>query len=320
VPLSTPSARTARSLPRPRTAAGDVRRVGVEVELGGLDEKTVADAVRDVCGGTITDATRGRVVKSSAIGDVEVYLDSRFLNEAKDGIGAKMRELAGAVVPVEIVTAPLRPDQIGDLDSLMAHLRDLGATGTNAGVLLGFGVHFNPEVTGETLDDILPTLTAYALAEDALRAEARIDLSRRALPFVDPYPRALVDALARGGIRSVPALIDLYLKHAASRNYGLDMLALFTHLDRDRVAATMDLTPIGARPTYHLRLPDCRIDEPGWSLVLEWNRWVRVEQIAADPDLLAKLAKGWQDHRAHLTSLRGDWAETSGNLISEAGL
>ena len=307
-------------LPRPDTASGDPRRVGVEVELGGLPEPRVAEAVREELGGEIVGARRGVTVEGGRLGDVEVYLDSRFLNEAKEGIGAKMRELAGSVVPVEIVTEPIAPADIAVLDGLMARLRGLGATGTKAGVLLGFGVHFNPEVTGETLDDILPVLTAFALCEDHLRAEADIDLSRRLLPFVDPYPRALLDALAAGGVSSLPKLIDTYLDHAASRNHGLDMLALFAHLDRDRVAARMDMTPISARPTYHLRLPDCRIDEADWSLALEWNRWVRIERIAADTALLARLTEAWKAHRNALVTTRGDWADTSGKLIAEAGL
>lgn len=308
-----------KELPEPRTRSGDLRRVGVEVELGGLSEARVAEIVKQELGGEIDNRpAQGRLVRGSRLGDVEVYLDSRYLADADSGLEKRIRELAAAVVPVEIVTGPVHPSDIPTLDAVMQTLRGAGATGTNAGIFLGFGVHFNPEVTGTDLSDILPTLTAFALYEDALRATAKIDLSRRALPFVDPYPRALVDALAQGDIADMEALIDLYLQKAPSRNHALDMLALFTHLDPDRVGAVMDLTPIGARPTYHYRLPDCRIDEDDWSLVLEWNRWVLIEQIAARPDLLDRLRQGWIAHRASYTTLRGDWAVTSQKLVQEA--
>ncbi|MFZ5962675.1 amidoligase family protein [Thalassococcus sp. BH17M4-6] len=317
---ASPNRASRDTLPITTTASGDPRRVGVEVELGGLPEERVAQAVADTLGGTAGQAKRGLLVEGTRLGDVQVYLDSRFLNEAKDGLKGHMRELAGSVVPIEIVTEPLEPSDFDPLDDLMDHLRELGATGTTAGVLLGFGVHFNPEVTGETLDDILPVLTAFALCEDALRQEAGIDLARRVLPFVDPYPRALLDALAQGAISEMAQLIDIYLAHAASRNYALDMLALFTHLDYDRVAAVMDMAPISGRPTYHYRLPDCRIDEADWSLTLEWNRWVRVERIAADAELLEQLKSGWKKHRAALTTTRGDWTRESARMIKDAGL
>ncbi len=308
-----------QDLPTPRNMQGDLRRVGIEVELGGLSEERVAEIVKDALGGEIDNRpSQGRLVRNSSLGDIEVYLDSRYLADAETHLEKRIRELAAVVVPVEIVTGPLTPAQIPVLDDLLQTLRGAGATGTNAGVFLGFGVHFNPEVTGTELSDVLPVLTAFALYEDALRSEADIDLSRRALPFVDPYPRALIDALAKGDIKDMSALIDLYLKRTPSRNHALDMLALFTHLDAEKVGKTMDLEPISARPTYHYRLPDCRIDEDGWSLALEWNRWVLIERIAANPALLDQLKAGWLEHRASLTSLRGDWAKTSRRMVQEA--
>ncbi|MGY9049146.1 MAG: amidoligase family protein [Rhodobacterales bacterium] len=303
----------------PRTNAGEIRRVGVEVELGGLSEERVAEIMQQDLGGDIdTRPEQGSVLRGSSLGDVEVYLDSRYLADAETQLEKCIREIAAAVVPVEIVTAPLQPSDIPKLDAVLQSLRRAGATGTNAGIFLGFGVHFNPEVTGTDLSDVLPILTAFALYEDALRDEAHIDLSRRALPFVDPYPRALVDALARGGIADMTALIDLYLKKAPSRNHALDMLALFTHLDPDRVGKVMDLKPIGARPTYHYRLPDCRMDEDDWSLALEWNRWVTVEKIAQNAALLDQLKDGWKKHRGSFTSLRGDWTKASRTMVQAA--
>src|SRR3546814_9457337 len=39
---------------------------------------------------------------------------------------------------------------------------------------------------------------------------------------------------------------------------------------------------IKARPTFHYRLPNARLADPQWSIVREWNLWVRVERLAHD--------------------------------------
>ncbi|MDU8911975.1 amidoligase family protein [Aestuariicoccus sp. MJ-SS9] len=311
--------RDLKTLPTPTTTDEGRRRVGIEVELGGLPEAKVAEILRQELGGEVRkDPEKGLKVCGSAIGDIEVYLDSRPLYKLKSELGEAVQNIARHVVPIEFVTGPIAPEDIPRLDAVMAALRAAGATGTSAGILLGFGVHLNPEVTGEGLGDVLPTLTAFALAEDAMRAEMQIDMSRRALPFVDPYPRKLIDALVSDPPASMEALIDLYLDLAPSRNFALDMLSFFAHVDRDRVAAVMDMESISPRPTYHYRLPDCRIDEDGWDLALEWNRWAHIEDIAANAPLMKALKSAWRVHRASLTTTRGDWAKTSARLIEEA--
>ncbi|SLN37388.1 Putative amidoligase enzyme [Roseivivax jejudonensis] len=295
-------------LPRPDTREGTPRRVGVEIELGGLEERRVAEIAADTLGGEIgLGGEKGFVVQGSAAGDLEIYLDTALLKRPEGWLGESLHSVARTVVPVEIVTSPIAPADIAALDRLLGALHAAGATGTASGLFAGYGVHFNPEVVSTDLSDVQPVLSAYAFCEDALRREMEIDIARRALPFVDPYPRALLDGLAKGVIPDMAALIDLYLERAPSRNHGLDMLCLFAHIDRDRVAQKLDLSSIAARPTFHYRLPDCRIDEPDWSLALEWNRWVRIERIAEDSGLVRELAREWRAHRDSLTSVRGDW-------------
>ncbi|MCA0963337.1 amidoligase family protein [Salipiger bermudensis] len=308
-------------LPHPRNAEGNPRRVGVEVEFSGLTEEKAARVLAETLGGAASEEKPGEwSVTGTGLGDFECYLDSAPLNKMdRDGIGKPLRELARSVVPVEIVTDPVEIDQIPALDEALAALAKAGATGTSRGVLLGFGVHFNPEVSAPTFEAIAPVLTAYALLEDHLRRSAGIDISRRMLPWVDPYPRNLIDRLAAEDAPSdMTSLIDTYLKLAPSRNHGLDMLCLFAHIDKDRVARVMSMEQIQPRPTYHWRLPDCRIDEPGWSLALEWNRWVLVERVAADEGLLQALKEAWRDHRDSLTSIRSDWARRVSSMVMSA--
>lgn len=297
-----------RPLPRAETARGTPRYVGVEIEFGGLTETVVADTIASECGGTIGEREgKGLVVRDSELGDVEIYLDSAYLSKPETRFEENLHELARTVVPIEIVTSPILPEKIEALDDALRALRDRGATGTASGITAGFGVHFNPEIVSDELPDILPVLSTFAFCEDTLRRDMGLDLSRRVLPFVDPYPRTLLDGLAAGGLHGVGSLIDLYLERAGSRNHGLDMLCLFAHLDEDRVAARMDLSSISSRPTFHYRLPDCRIDEDRWSLALEWNRWVRIEELAEDAGLLRELGREWKLHRASYTTMRSDW-------------
>ncbi|MHA7874553.1 amidoligase family protein [Roseivivax sp.] len=304
-----------KPLPEPLTGAGAPRRVGVEIEFGALGEERVTSIVEEVLGGrTERRGDKGFVVSGTEVGDLEVYLDTQYLKRAETAFEKRIHNIARAVVPVEIVSAPIRPEQIARLDALCVALREAGATGTAAGTFLGFGVHFNPEVPAQELAEILPVLRAYAFLENSFRDAAGIDFARRVLPFVDPYPRALLDGLAEE-VPDMGALIDLYLDRAPSRNHGLDMLCLFAEIDGDRVAGAMDLGLVSARPTYHYRLPDCRIDEADWSLALEWNRWVRVEEIARDPGTIADLRAAWKDHRGQLTSTRADWVRRSAEIV-----
>ena len=310
-------------LPRPMTAAGKPRRLGVEVEFSGLTEEQVAGILTEVLGGRAHEQRPGRwLVEDSRLGRFEVYLDSRPLEALHhDGLGNHIRDLARAVVPVEIVSDPLQVDDLAPLDEAMAALREAGAEGTGAGMLSGFGLHFNPEVVSLDFADVAPVLTAHALIEDHLRRRTGTDLARRLMTWVDPYPRTLVDRLAaRDAPADMTALMDTYLRLAPTRNHGLDMMCIFAEIDRPRVARSMDMELISPRPTYHWRLPDCRIDEPDWSLALEWNRWVLVEQVAENPALLERLKEAWRDHRASLTSIRADWAWRSGGLLEGAGL
>lgn len=292
------------------TAAGVPRKAGVEIEFGGLTEAAAARIVTETLGGRVRERTAHElIVEGTDWGDVEVCLDTVWRDKAGGRLADLGLDLSRAVVPVEIVTPPLAPDQLPALDALRGALRAAGAQGSRDGLLLGFGLHLNPEVAAGTVEAILPVARAFALLEDWLRKADPIDPARRLLPFVDPWPRRLVDRLAgEAADWDLPALIDAYLAETPTRNRGLDLLPLFRHLDAPRVAAALDAADaVSARPTFHYRLPDCRIDEPGWRIAYDWNRWVMVERLAADARALDRLAGEWLDYRAALTTTRGDW-------------
>ena len=93
----------------------------------------------------------------------------------------------------------------------------------------------------------------------------------------------------------------------------------FDTIDEARVTAALgdDAAAVKARPTWHYRLPDCRIDEDDWSLAQVWNRWRLVECVAADPALLDRLSAAWRDHRSQTLAGRSAWAERVGAILAE---
>jgi hypothetical protein len=308
-------------LPQPKNAKGDPRLVGVEIELGGLPVAQVARLCAETLDGTASqvDSHIWRV-ENSQIGQIDIYLDI-FLRNAQQ---SKLRDLAldlgRDVVPVEIVTAPLDMDGLGGLDDLRNVLRDAGALGSGAGWFFGFGLHLNIEMASDADADTIRPLLAYALIEDWLRAANPIDEARRLLPFTDPYPIDFTRELIKAGPdASRDHVTGLYLELTPSRNRGLDMLPLFAHFDVARIrAAITDKT--SARPTFHFRLPDCRIDEADWSIADEWQRWLTVERVAADTALITRLSQAWLDDHGLLTLSRQSWASRAGRILQSAGL
>ncbi|MDZ7711278.1 MAG: amidoligase family protein [Roseovarius sp.] len=308
-------------LPQPLNAKGEPRRVGVEIELGGLPEAEVARIVADRLGGrAVQEDSHIWAVEESALGRVEVYLDIFLRKATRSRLRDLALDLGREVVPVEIVTEPLDMDGMAKLDELREALRAAGALGSGAGLVFGFGVHFNIEVASEDDADTVRPLLAYALIEDWLRSAYPIDDSRRVLPFTDPYPTDFVRALIAAGPGAArDRVTGLYLELTPSRNRGLDMLPLFAHFDGPRVAAAIaDKT--SARPAFHFRLPDCRIDEADWRLATEWWRWVAVERVARDAALLRRLSDAWLDDHGLVTIMRQSWATRAGRILRTAGI
>lgn len=308
-------------LPALKTRAGSDRMIGVEVEFGGVSEEEAARTAIDIFGGELVqESDTIWKIEDSEIGDIEVYLDVFLRNAAKSALRDAALNLGREVIPVELVTKPLRFDQLDRLETLMTALRKAGALGSSAGVVFGFGIHFNIEIEDESVEAIRKPLLAYALIEDWLRTANPIDETRRVLPFTAPYPTAFVrDLIGAGANPSLSDLIRIYLAHNETRNRGLDMLPIFAHVTPDEFKeALAELT--SARPTFHFRLPDCLIDQPEWSLAGEWSRWAIVERVAADQSLLDQLASAWLDDHPTVTILRRSWANRAGQILEDAGV
>lgn len=290
---------------------GKTRRAGFEFEFTGVNLKNVASIVATRFGGNIAPRTNFEIsVTESEYGDFTVEVDADIIkkrawegalealgidltNDELESINSIMLRIASLGVPFEIVTPPLPIDNLTKLELLTEDLRKHNALGTKASFLFNFGLHINPEAPSLTCESILAHIRAFLLLCDWLKQKIDVDLTRRIAPFIDDFPEAYIKlVLAPDYAPDLETLIKDYLEHNPTRNRPLDMLPLFAAALPDSINhADVEHNLVKARPAYHYRLPDCRIDEPDWSVAAEWNRWVEVERLAADPDRLKKLCE-----------------------------
>ncbi len=191
------------------------------------------------------------------------------------------------LVPTEIVCPPIPWDELETLDTLFETLREKGAKGTDASLLYGFGLHLNPEVESQEVEYLLAMMRAYLLLANWLREEIKVDITREVLPHANPFPKEYARKVL--DLRYQPDLdtfIDDYLADNPTRNRELDLLPLFAHLRPEHPHALLHGQLTKPRPTFHYRLPNAQLSQPGWGSVMEWNRWVEVEKLAHDQDNL----------------------------------
>jgi hypothetical protein len=297
--------------------AGDERLTGVEIEFAGPTELETGEVIARLLGGTVQDDGHHSVtVKDTRLGDIGVELDISLrkrddLPFLKEGLDAFR-----GLIPVEVVTPPLGRAQVEAFNGICASLREIGALGSRTGVLLGFGVHLNPEVVGPDHRFTLDTITAYALLEPWLRMKEQVDTTRRMMPFVGAWPRALISDLVNERYENLADVMHIAARHINSRNQSLDLLPLFKHAEPELFESLFDIhDKTSARPTFHFRLPDSRIDEPDWSLLQPWQLWRQVELVAAHADLLDALCDAWKTHDSAWLELKSAWVETVDALL-----
>lgn len=308
-----------RHLPVRDRADGTTRRIGIELEFAGVDEDAAARILADVTRGQVVRRDdRTWAIETSLLGTCETYLDTRFRDDVAGLAGEVGLDLARLIVPVELVTAPFDPAHMPTFDKVIAALREKGAAGSRQGVLLGFGVHLNVEIADDTVDHLWRVTTSFALLEPYLRQTTGIDVSRRVLPFVQPYPDALVDDLSGSEPADLSEFIETYLKHAPSRNHGLDLLPVMAHLAPDQVMDRItDGTATKPRPAFHFRMPDCRIDEVDWSIAVPWSAWIATERLAATRALFDRLCAARQNWSRAGTLQRRRWDHEVADFLSD---
>jgi hypothetical protein len=298
--------------PWKKTAEGEPRRVGLELEMAGLDAETMAAVVVSVLGGKIErDSAFYSKVVDTELGDFGIELDAELFKnrgyqkqlknmgidigdgERRDQIESVISRVAGLVVPLELVGPPVPWTKLERLDQIRLKLHQAGAKGTNSSPFYAFGMQINIEAASLEAKHLLAMMQAFFLRYDWLRERVEVDISRRMSPYIQPYPEDYVVHVLQPDYQpDISALIDDFLNFTPTRNRPLDLLPLFAHIDEQRVmAAPVEKSLIKPRPAFHYRLPNCLIDDPDWTLAGAWNDWVEVERLAADEDALRRACK-----------------------------
>ncbi|MFQ3789426.1 amidoligase family protein [Halomonas sp. A29] len=298
-----------QSPPEPLNVQGRTRRVGVEIEFAGLPPQQTGELVRDLFGGELKLVSPHRLrVEATRWGDFVIELDTQYAHPDTRLLEAlprhdtewerqrhqmrldfhnKTRELIGDVVtglvPTEIVCPPVPWNELNELDTLFGALHAHGAKGTDASLLYGFGLHLNPEVASLEPEHILRLFRAFLLMAAWLRKEINIDITREVLPHANPFPKHYaLKVLDTDYAPDLNTLIADYISFNPTRNRELDLYPLFAYLCPDYPDELFRNNLIKPRPTFHYRLPNAQLSQRGWGAVVEWNRWVAVERLAAD--------------------------------------
>ncbi|MCR9257538.1 MAG: amidoligase family protein [Alphaproteobacteria bacterium] len=276
---------------------GRPRCIGLELEYGNLDASRSATLVEERFGGRLECISDYKIkVLDTEFGDFTVELDLQILHEGDpdDPFRVFAAELGGTILPMEIACPPVPIADACRIDGLCDALREAGAEGTYASAFYAFGAQLNPELPSYEPDYVLSMLRAFVLLREALRTEIGIDRTRRLTSFASAHSsdwcRLILDPDYRPGMER---LIDDYVEFNPSRSRELDMLPFFAWIDDARVRQAVPAQKINARPTFHYRLPNAMIDDPTWSVGLEWRRWLNVEALAERPDLIRRYSDLW---------------------------
>src|SRR4029079_9135520 len=139
------SMRSALAPPVPKNAGGELRTVGVEIELTHLDVGGIADTVARLLGGRVTRETDYLARVDTRLGEFRVEVDLHLLQRIgqrraqANGDGKVVSALRDAVAsvaeriaPFEVVSPPLPWPELARMDELADALAAAGARGTHA--------------------------------------------------------------------------------------------------------------------------------------------------------------------------------------------
>ena len=328
-----------------KTLDGRQRAAGFEFEFGNLPIARASEALQSALGGELEAISPFEaVIHGTRIGRLKVERDANLLKSVRyrqllESIGLEFKpgsighdietnidNASRGLIPCEVVTDPIPFAELERLDELVAALHELGAEGTQNSLIYAFGLHINPSLPAGDSLTIVRYIQAYLLLHAWLVQLSDTDKTRRFLTrYIDPFPHGYLERVLVPDYRpESDQLIDDYLHHNPTRNRALDMLPILANLDADRVYAGLEEGEqrlVKARPAFHYRLPDCRINEPGWSVADAWNRWVFVEQLASDEALLGELIDLWrkQDRELQLTP-GGRWVQLLTSVLAQRAL
>jgi len=312
-----------------KNSQGAIRRVGFEIEFGGITLEQAVDAVVKNFGGAPYRTNKySQGVADSQHGNFIIELDSLFLKDKYyekylEKIGINLEEyvevstvedfLANAaafLVPHEVITPPIPLDCLGEIEKLKTTLYEQRAKGTGASIRYAFGLHMNAETPSFEVNVILSYLRAFFLLYEWINDQSEIDFTRQLLPYIKPFPEQYVNLVLDYSYRpAMDRFIADYLFYNPTRNRPLDLTPLLAMIDEQTVIkGIVEKNLLKKRPAFHYRLPNCLIDEPLWTIAGEWNLWVKVEKLAADQEKIALMCADYQETKSSLLDyLLDEW-------------
>jgi len=319
--------------PQPCKENGDPRRVGFELEFSGIDLIQTVDTVERVLNAHISHKTEAEVeLTSTEFGKFNIEIDWAYLkskaakesgpNEDRTWVDLLSR-VAPLLVPIEVVCPPIAVTRLNELLPMVDALREAGAVGTEESFISAYGVHVNVELPDLTANTLGTYIRAYALLQWWIVDTHKIDIARRISPYIDLYSKAYLRQVLSHPNADMDQIFDDYLEHNPSRNRGLDLLPLLATIDEKRVRSVVDDPRIKARPAFHYRLPDCRIEHSDWSLLVPYNSWLVVEKLANMPEAITELSAEFlsiERQRPLLDISRTEWVETIDQWLKDHAL
>lgn len=327
--------------PKMTDAEGVPRKAGFEFEFGNLPVLQTVAALQNALGGELEVKTPFEaILQGSELGSLKVERDADILKSVRyrkwleelgfdfdpgtlgHSIESNIDSASRMLIPCEVVTEPIPFGELSKLDTLTATLESLGAEGTQDSLAYAFGLHINPSLPDTGVDTLRCYLQAFLLLHTWIIESSDIDVTRRFLTkYIDPFPRHYLElVLSEHYMPDIEQFTDDYLEHNPTRNRALDLLPILCELDRERVIAAVrpeEKNLIKGRPAFHYRLPDCKINQPGWSTVQPWNEWVFIEKLACNKALLAELIEQWcLCHEAFSFTPRTSWAARLTSILS----
>jgi hypothetical protein len=319
-----------------------VRKAGFEFEFGNLPILQTAEALQQALGGELdVKSPFEAVLHGSVLGKLKIERDADILKSVKyrkwleqlgvafspgsiaHEIETNIDNASRGLIPCEVITEPIPFDQLGKLDTLITTLNSLGAEGTQDSLIYAFGLHINPSIPASDAITLTKYIQAFLLLHSWIIESSGIDITRRFLTkYIDPFPQPYMElVLSNTYAPGTKALIDDYLQYNPTRNRALDMLPILCELDEARVLNAInddERNLIKGRPAFHYRLPDCKVNVPGWSAAAPWNQWVYIEKIAYDDVLLHELIGEWRETNDKFSiAPRTSWTIRLTSLLSQ---
>lgn len=317
------------------TQTQEARRVGVEIEVSGLGYGQLVRLLAHLLNGEARPVSRYVTEIHTDIGPFGIELDSapiKDLNFEDEELPEAIRELgyhalqlidaaAEKIVPLEIVTPPIRFTDLERIEVLCDQLREAGALGSREAIYYAFGLQLNPDLPDLGPETLTRYLKAFAVLYDWLKERHQLDISRKLTSYIEPWDSLFVDRLIEHHYApTLPQLMADYLRDNPTRNRALDLLPLFAYLNPELLADYVTDPRIKARPTLHYRLPDCDIDNPRWHFSTVWNDWVVLEQLAARSGDLEELVAAFRESRKlSLHNLTHRWPESCHQWLMAKG-